>query len=1226
VVEVDPRIGSEIAGYRIEAVVGRVHTGVVYLARDVRLDRPVVLHLVAEGPGGDGAFRERVLREARLAASLEHPHIVPVYDVGAADGRLYVAVPQVDGADLAALLAGNGGLAPERTLAIVAQLAAALDHARFARGLVHGHLDPGDVLVTPAADGVPGEQARLRGFGLRQELPPGATASEAVQRLGTVAYLAPEQLEGKQVTPRTDVYALGCLLCHCLTGEPPFTGAPADVVRAHLHEPPPSAKRCRPGLPAEIDRVIAKAMAKWPEERYSACAELAAAAQAALAGRGQPEQAHLSSVSSPARPGPVFEEPPFSDIAESDPNSPLSTLAQRLRASKRAVAAGIGLVALVALVAGVIWLVGRDPSDAPSAEPDLTPPAAETQGEIAAIGGETPAAPVVVGGSLVRLDATTGEVVATVPLDGTPLSVAADDRYVWVVDDSGTLSRIDAGSNQVTATFDAPESADDFPGLLAAGEDVLLTRWLGENRGVEVLHLAAGSDAFERFDLPDSGWWLNPVIAGGSLWVSVGEPPGPTEVLRVDPETGSVLARLKGLWGYLIAAGDFVWVADLEKQEFIRVDTETNELSKPSKEHFFPAGEGRPAAAFGDGMVWVLGPGQTLFGLDRATGEQLYEFPVARSVGRELAAGGGAVWTTSASGGIVYRHEIKHQDEPLGLGGLAIDVGGTPQPFSLAIAGDAVWVGVAALAREDGDTAGSASSEPPEAELPAERAGDDLAEPVLSRVPGSLVRIDAATGKITARLAVPSPTLLASDGRSVWVLSDDEPGDKLFRIDAATNAVTDSFDVDVAGVAAEFGLAVAGGSAWLSHVNGGPLYRFTPGASAGEAAQIENEGGAFLSPFGGAGSLWVWNGEEGGGVLRVDPDSERILADLEPIDQVVAAAPGFVWALDDPLGPNPGLVRIDTETNAVAPLGDAPGWPWLDYNFAAADGALWVSDAQPGTIDTIVRLDAVTGEVEGEIDLVPSPGPIAAGGGAVWAASREAAYPWSSTRTLARYDIATGRVKRIVVGGTPRRLVFARGSVWVAVPGLELRGDSEPVGTDRLLLTVDRVLFSFSLQTGDSWERFGSTSINKWLSGGQDAEAVIFWNTLPSDENADPCAPLPGASAADIAAAVASAPGTELVAGPSDVTVGGRAAKHVVLTVREDAGCDPGFFFTWPPQDGGAPWLGTMRGDTIRVWIVDVDGTHFVIEAETRSEVGSDLDQEIQQFVDSIRFDGSRNR
>ncbi len=492
-------------------------------------------------------------------------------------------------------------------------------------------------------------------------------------------------------------------------------------------------------------------------------------------------------------------------------------------------------------------------------------------------------------------------------------------------------------------------------------------------------------------------------------------------------------------------------------------------------------------------------------------------------------------------------------------------------------------------------------------------------------------------GEILARLAIPSPKLLASDGRSVWVFSDDEPGDRLIRIDAATNAVTDSFDADVSaagGEAATEGfppnqLAVAGGSAWLS-VDWGPLYRFTPGANAGEAAPLS--GSVCMAGRGGGLALGPNRGGRRKSPARVDPVAGRILAGPRTYRPRGGGRSRVRVGARRPRGPNPGLVRIDTETNAVAPLGDAPGWPWLDYDFAVADGALWASGPQPGTI---VRLDPVTGEVEGEIDVVPSPGPIAAGGGAVWAASRnawtEAAYPSSSNGTLARYDIETGRVERIVVGGAANDLVFARGSVWVAVPELDSAGSLVPVdwglvGTDRLLLTVDRVPFSFSLQAGDSWERFGSTSINKYISGGQDAEAIIFWNTLPSDKNTNRCAPLVGASLADLAAAVASAPGTELVAGPSDVTVGGRAAKHVVLTVREDVGCDPGFFFTWPAWDGGAFWLETVPGDTIRVWIVDVDGTHFVIEAETQPEAGSEIEQveqEIQQFVDSIRFEAA---
>jgi hypothetical protein len=172
--------------------------------------------------------------------------------------------------------------------------------------------------------------------------------------------------------------------------------------------------------------------------------------------------------------------------------------------------------------------------------------------------------------------------------------------------------------------------------------------------------------------------------------------------------------------------------------------------------------------------------------------------------------------------------------------------------------------------------------------------------------------------------------------------------------------------------------------------------------------------------------------------------------------------------------------------------------------------------------------------------------------------------------------------------------------------------------------TVDGVRFSFRLATS-GWEQFGTISINKSIVGPQGAEAMIFWASFPEGDQAEPCADLLntslGPSAADLAAAVATAPGTELVAGPSDVTVGGLPAKHVVLAVREDAGCDPGYFYTWQDVWWGALWPGTNAGDTIRVWIVDVDGTRLLIEAETTTEADSGLEQEIEQIIDSIRFE-----
>jgi hypothetical protein len=935
----------------------------------------------------------------------------------------------VEGTDLASLLAQEGPLEPERALAIVSQLAEAVDAARWGRGLVHGGLTPSEVLVTPAEEAEPGERILLGGFGLRPELPSGGELAQAAQRLGAIDYIAPEQIEGRPVSPRTDVYALGCLLFECLTGKPPFSGSSPDaILQAHLREAPPSVRRYSPGLPAAIDRVIGKALAKWPEERYSTCTELAAAAREAVAGRARPEQSRRAIVAS-ARPTQTesTEQSPF-EAEETEVVAP-NPLATRLATKRRKAIAVVSLAALLALVAGAIWLMNDRRSTSREPPPGPEPAAAQTLDEVAIEAGEGTATP---------------------PLDDAEARRQPSHRQF--------LAWLDAFNGGVRGTYRAFLEAH-FPNRL---------------RGV-----LAGADAGPE-GATDQDMSLRELTGGFEL--------PKLEEVSADHVRGRLQAR-----------------NSLEPYQF--------ELGvAPTEPHK---------------ILYLL-------------------------------------------------------LEPIGE--------------------------------------------------PAESPTNDPSEPVLSRVPGSLVRIDAKTGKILARLAIPSPKLLASNGRSVWVLSDDEPGDRLIRIDAATNAVTANFNADVVGAAAEFGattepsvpteLAVAGGSAWLG-VSSGPVYRFSPGASAGEAALTEGPSPWFSpwfgEPFAAAGSVWVRNGEGSGGVLRVDPVTGRILADFSSasVDQVVAAGRGFVWALAGTWGDNPHLARIDTETNAVSPL-DAPDWPWLD--FAVADGAVWASGPQPGTI---VRLDPVTGEVEGEIDVVPSPSPIAGGGGAVWAANR-------NDGTVARYDIATRRVRSIDVGGIPTDLVVARGSVWVAVQE-RLGGDGSgaSAGTeedweilssaDRHVLTVNGAPLSFSVPTG-GWERFGSTSINKSTQGPQDAEAIIYWKTFPSGDNGG-CPPLVGASVADLAAAVASAPGTELVRGPSDATVGERPAKHVVLTVREDLGCDPGFFFTWPNDDRGAFWLETRQGDTIRVWIVDVDGTRLFIGAETQPDAGSDVEREIEQIIESIRFD-----
>jgi hypothetical protein len=200
-------------------------------------------------------------------------------------------------------------------------------------------------------------------------------------------------------------------------------------------------------------------------------------------------------------------------------------------------------------------------------------------------------------------------------------------------------------------------------------------------------------------------------------------------------------------------------------------------------------------------------------------------------------------------------------------------------------------------------------------------------------------------------------------------------------------------------------------------------------------------------------------------------------------------------------------------------------------------------------------------------------------------------------------------------------------SIDIQPAGVYPTGNRDPSGDlpiGRHSLTVAGVPFSFSVPTR-GWERFGGISLNKSTSGPQEAEGIIYWTGFPGGGVADPCANLlslpVGPSAGDLAAAVASAPGTELVTGPLDVTVGSRASKHVVLTLREDLGCDPGFYYTWDAVFGGALWMTTDLGDTIRVWIVDVDGTRLFIAGVTHPDAHPGLEQEIQDIVDSIQFE-----
>jgi len=274
-----PVVGSELAGYVIEEFVGRGGMGEVFRAHDRRLDRDVALKVLAPHLADSERFRERFLRESMLAARLDHPNVIPIFEAGESDGNLFIAMRLVDGTDLRAVLREEPTLRPERALALLAPVAAALD-AAHAAGLVHRDVKPANILIarTPQAD--PPEHVYLSDFGLTT-LAAEATGSGLFT--GTADYAAPELVTGRGVDHRVDVYALGCVLFECLTGSPPYSG---DSVMAllwgHVNDPVPDASERNASLPGAVDSVLRKALAKDPGARYSSCRALVADLREAL--------------------------------------------------------------------------------------------------------------------------------------------------------------------------------------------------------------------------------------------------------------------------------------------------------------------------------------------------------------------------------------------------------------------------------------------------------------------------------------------------------------------------------------------------------------------------------------------------------------------------------------------------------------------------------------------------------------------------------------------------------------------------------------------------------------------------------------------------------------------------------------------------------------------------------------------------------------------------------
>jgi YVTN family beta-propeller protein len=603
--------GTVLGVYEIRERIGRGGMGEVYLARDVRLGRPVALKVLPERFAEDERFRERLLVESRLAASLDHPNVVPVYDAGEADGRLFIAMRYVDGADLKAVLRAGGPLEPRRTVALAGQVAEALD-AAHRRGLVHRDVKPSNVLLDQQDDR---EHAYLADFGLTHS-GHGADPAEG-QLMGTVDYVAPEQVRGEELDGRADQYALGCLLFECLTGSLPFRqGSEVATIFAHLEEPAPAASERNGGLPAAVDPVLARAMAKEPTERFDTCRELVAATNDALG---------------------LVEAP-------------------RRRAGWLVPALVLGLAVLAA--AAVALGLGHGSSSTPSGPQGtlvrIDPHTGRVAGRTTVPGYPQPVAATNGGvwmgdfrqGVLWRYDPAT-KALHRVPSNGEPRDIAALGDQVYVAVDgnafTGLVARYDA------ATGARRDSLDLLACAVASGEGVvwaagcpLVQRLSTDSRALHKVR-----EIFLPFHDPGTAStsrvsFRELAVGAGSLWV-LGDALD-TRLWRLDAHTGKVQATIELSFpprSAVVAAGS-VWITDALHDTVVPIEVRTNRVLPA-----IAVGRGAAGVAAAAGALWVANATDgTVSRIDPRTRRVVATIDVGGTP-TEIDGGLGGVWVTS---------------------------------------------------------------------------------------------------------------------------------------------------------------------------------------------------------------------------------------------------------------------------------------------------------------------------------------------------------------------------------------------------------------------------------------------------------------------------------------------------------------------------------------------------------------------------------------------------
>jgi YVTN family beta-propeller protein len=620
----DAALGTEVGGYRIEALLGRGGMGAVYRAEETALGRKVALKLIAPELARDDRFRERFLRESRIAASLDHPHIVPIFRAGEDDGALFLAMRYVEGTDLGKLLAEEGALAPARAIALLEQVAEALD-AAHEKGLVHRDVKPSNVLIAVTSGR---QNAYLADFGLTKRTGSLSGISAPGDVVGTLEYVAPEQITGDDVEASADLYSLGCVLYECLTGQTPFPRA-TDVALlwAHVHEDPRRPSDVRPQLPKTVDGVLARALHKEPARRYESAGELVDAARAALG------------------------------LAEAPPPAP----------SRRRLLLPLAAVLALAAAAAIAFALTRDSggglaSVSANAVGVIDPASNELVAEVPvgidpesiAVGEDGVWVANVEEETVSRIDpADTSARPRTIPVGDYPSDVAVGGGSVWVA--LGALAevvRVDPDQN--TPANPIPALGEGTPCGGPRASVALGGRFLwfacevpelgrvdtrtgeGVRVGLESGVLTSPSALLPEF--ADLAFGL-----GGSLWIV---DRSAFSVIEVDPSTTQEQRTITvGRAPTAIAIGEKeLWVANFE------ADTVTRAViaapGEPADTTDFPVGDGPVDVAVGEGAVWVANRlGRSVTRLDAETGEVVKTIPIGNEPQR-IAAGEGRVWVT----------------------------------------------------------------------------------------------------------------------------------------------------------------------------------------------------------------------------------------------------------------------------------------------------------------------------------------------------------------------------------------------------------------------------------------------------------------------------------------------------------------------------------------------------------------------------------------------------